>query len=154
LHQRPGLLYGRRGVLFRLLGPLEVRDRDRPVRLGQGRERGVLILLLLHRNEPVASERLIDDLWGEAPPATASKVLQNCVGRIRRALDDREGRRLQTHGHAYVLRVEVGELDLDRFEELVCDGGHALASERPAVAADRLREALALWRGPPLADVG
>jgi len=81
-------------VLFRLLGSLEVTDGDSPVRLGEGRQRSVLVLLLLHRNEPMASDRLIDALWGEAPPPTAAKVLQNYVGQLRRALGDREGRRL------------------------------------------------------------
>jgi DNA-binding SARP family transcriptional activator/DNA-binding NarL/FixJ family response regulator len=140
-------------VVFRLLGPLEVSDRERPVRFGEGRHRSVLVLLLLHRNEPVASDRLIDALWGEAPPPTAAKVLQNYVGRLRRALGDREGRRLQTRGRAYTLRVEDGEVDVDRFERLVCEGSEALADERPADAAAYLREGLALWRGPPLADV-
>src|ERR687888_2039618 len=130
---------------FRLLGPLEVADSDGTVRLGEGRQRSVLVLLLLHRNEAVASERLIDALWGETPPPTAAKVLQNHVAQLRRALGDREGRRLQTRGRAYVLRVQEGELDLDRFEELVRAGGEALERERPTQAAARLREALALW---------
>ena len=138
---------------YRLLGPLEVCDGDRPVRFGEGRQRNVLILLLLHRNEAMGSDRLIDALWGESPPATAAKVLQNYIGQLRRALDDREGRRLQTRGRGYAIHVEDGELDLDRFERLVREGGEALARERPADAAARLREALALWRGPPLADV-
>src|SRR5206468_11214638 len=112
-----------------------------------------LVLLLLHRNEALASDRLIDDLWGESPPVTAAKVVQNYVGRLRRALDDREGRRLQTRGHGYAIRVEDGELDIDRFDRLVGEGGRLLARDRPAEAAARLGEALALWRGPPLADV-
>jgi DNA-binding SARP family transcriptional activator/WD40 repeat protein/energy-coupling factor transporter ATP-binding protein EcfA2 len=140
-------------VLFRLLGQLEVTDGNDPVRFGEGRQRSVLVFLLLHRNEAIASERLIDALWGEAPPATAAKVLQNYVGRLRRALGDREGERLQTRGRGYALRVEDGELDVDRFERLVRDGGEALEHQRPADAAARLREALALWRGSPLADV-
>jgi YVTN family beta-propeller protein len=140
-------------VFFRLLGPLEVTDGNRPISLGAGRRRSVLVLLLLHRNEAVASERLIDALWGEAPPATAAKILQNHVGQLSRAFGDREGRRLQTRGHAYALRVEDGELDLDRFEALVSEGGVALERGRPGDAAARLREGLALWRGPPLVDV-
>ena len=141
-------------MFFCLLGPLEVRDdRDRPVRIGEGRQRSVLVLLLLHRNESIASERLVDALWGAAPPATAAKVLQNHVAQLRRGLGDREGRRLQTHGRAYALRVEPGELDVERFEQLVREGAAALEYDRPAEAAARLREGLALWRGPPLADV-
>jgi len=140
-------------VVFRLLGPLEVTDGRRAVQLGEGRHRSVLVLLLLHRNEPVASDRLIDALWGEVQPPTAAKVLQNYVGRLRRALDDRAGRRLQTSGRGYTLRVEDGELDVDRFERLVCEGSEALAHERPADAATHLRAGLALWRGQPLAEV-
>ena len=138
---------------YRLLGPLEVSDGDRPLALGEGRQRSVLTLLLLHRNGAVSSDRLIDALWGDRPPATAAKVLQNHIAQLRRALDDREGRRLVTRGRSYVLEVADGELDLDRFERLVDEGGGALASDRPADAAALLREGLALWRGPPLADV-
>ena len=140
-------------MLFRLLGPVEVSDGDRPVRLGEGKQRAVLVLLLLHRNEAVSSDRLIDALWGEGPPATAAKVLQNHVGQLRRALDDRAGQRLQTRGRGYVLQVQDGEFDVDRFDRLAEEGAQALARERPADAAARLREALALWRGSPLADV-
>jgi YVTN family beta-propeller protein len=140
-------------VFFRLLGPLEVTDGNRAIPFGEGRQRSVLVFLLLRRNEAVASDRLVDALWGEAPPPTAAKVLQNYVRQLRRALGDREGQRLQTRGHAYALRVEDGELDLDRFEELVREGGEALEHGHPADAAARLREALALWRGPALADV-
>ena len=140
-------------MLFRLLGPLEVIDGNHPVRLGAGRQRSLLVLLLLHRNEAVTTDRLIDALWGEAPPPTAAKVLQNQVGQLRRALGDREGQRLQTRGHGYALRVEDGELDLDRFEELVREGAAALERGRRADAAARLREALALWRDPLLAEV-
>jgi YVTN family beta-propeller protein len=140
-------------VLFRLLGPLEVSDGDQPFPLGEGRQRVVLVLLLLHRNETVSSDRLIDALWGENPPPTAAKVLQNHVGQLRRALDDRAGQRLQTRDRGYVLRAQDGELDVERFERLAEGGGEALARERPAEAAARLREALSLWRGPALVDV-
>ena len=138
---------------YRVLGPLEVSDGDGPLTLGEGRQRSVLTLLLLHRNEAVSSDRLIDALWGDRPPATAAKVLQNHIGHLRRALDDREGQRLMTRGHGYQLAVAAGDLDLDRFERLVDEGTTALESDRPADAASLLREGLALWRGPPLADV-
>jgi DNA-binding SARP family transcriptional activator/WD40 repeat protein/energy-coupling factor transporter ATP-binding protein EcfA2 len=140
-------------MFFRLLGPLEVTDGDGPIRIGGGRQRSVLVMLLLHRNAVVGSERLVDALWGEAPPPTAAKVLQNSVGQLRRALDDRTGERLQTRGHGYALRIAAGELDVDRFEELVREGGRALADGRSSQAAARLLEALSLWRGSPLADV-
>jgi DNA-binding SARP family transcriptional activator/ABC-type branched-subunit amino acid transport system substrate-binding protein/streptogramin lyase len=138
---------------FRLLGPLKIADGDGTVRLAEGRQRSVLVLLLLHRNEAVSSDRLIDALWGEHPPPTAAKVLQNHVGQLRRALGDRDASRLQTRGHGYALRVEPGELDLDRFEQLARAGADALSRDEPATAAARLREALALWCGPALADV-
>jgi DNA-binding winged helix-turn-helix (wHTH) protein len=140
-------------VLFRLLGPLEVSDGDYALPIGEGRQRAVLVLLLLHRNKAVSSDRLIDALWGETPPPTAAKVLQNHIGQLRRALDDREGQRLQTRDHGYVLEVQDGELDVERFERLVDEGAEAPARGRPADAAARLREALAFWRGPALADV-
>jgi DNA-binding SARP family transcriptional activator len=138
---------------FRLLGPLEVTDGDGAVKLAEGRQRAVLVLLLLHRNEAVSSDRLIDALWGQRPPATAAKVLQNHVGQLRRALGDRDGARLQTRGRGYSVRVDAGELDVERFEQLMRDGSDALGRDEPAVAAARLRDALALWRGPALADV-
>src|SRR4051812_43071051 len=121
--------------------------------MGEGRQRALLALLLLHRNEPVASDRLIDALWGEASPPTAAKVLQNHVRALRRALGDGEGKRLQTHGHAYALLVDDDEVDVERFEWLVREGDDAIADDRLADAAARLRDALALWRGPALADV-
>jgi hypothetical protein len=92
-------------------------------------------------------------LWGETAPPTATKVLQNHVGQLRRALHDREGRRLRTRDHGYLLEVGDDELDVERFEQLVDVGGEALVDGRPADAAARLGEALALWRGPALADV-
>jgi YVTN family beta-propeller protein len=140
-------------VLFRLLGPLEVSDGDDPLPIGEGRQRAVLVLLLLHRNQTVSSERLVDALWGERPPPTATKVLQNHVGQLRRALHDREGSRLRTRDHGYMLAAGDDELDVKRFERLVDEGGEALADGRPGDAAARTREALALWRGPALADV-
>ena len=135
-------------MLFRLLGPLEVSEGDHPLPVGEGRQRSVLVLLLLHRNEAVSSERLIDSLWGEAPPATAAKVLQNYVGQLRRALDDRDGQRLQTRGRGYLLAVRSGEVDVDRFDALVSEGGEALADERPADARARLLEASRCGEGP------
>jgi DNA-binding SARP family transcriptional activator len=132
---------------------LEIADAAGPVTLAEGRQRSVLIYLLLHHDETVASERLIDALWREAPPATAAKVLQNQISQLRRALDDREGERLQTRGRGYALTLASDELDLDRFEQLATAGSEALERGQPAEAAERLRAALALWRGPPLADV-
>ncbi len=151
---------------YRILGPLEVRDGSRRLVLGGERQRAVLAILLLHRNEVVSADRLIDELWGEAPPAGARQTLRAYVSKLRRAMAtngatpavDQGSERepgdgvLLTRGHGYVLEVLPGELDLDRFAEAAERGRDALATGRSADAARLLREALALWRGPPLAE--
>src|SRR6266545_2815111 len=111
---------------YRILGPLEVADGDRPVALGGDRQRAVLGHLLLHRNEVVASERLIDELWGERPPSTAGNILQNYVSQLSRALgaNSRDGP-LETHGRGYRLRVEPEALGLERFERCLESGREA-----------------------------
>jgi YVTN family beta-propeller protein len=139
---------------FRILGPLEVCEKGRPLALGGGRQRALLALLLLHRNEVVATERLIDELWGERPPDTVAKVLQGYVSHLRRVLEHNGGepRRLLTRSPGYLLRLESGELDADRFEQLFAQARRALARGEPPEAAERLREALTLFRGSPLAE--
>ena len=106
---------------FRLLGSLEVREGDRAISLGGGKQRALLAILLLHPNEVVSTDRLIEELWGEAPPPTAAKIVQNYVSQLRRALSS-DGRSddgvLQTRGRGYSVRIEPGERDVDRFEEL------------------------------------
>jgi DNA-binding SARP family transcriptional activator/DNA-binding beta-propeller fold protein YncE len=135
---------------FRILGSLEVRDDEgREVVLGAGRQRALLALLLLHENEHLSTERLIDELWGERAPATAAKIVQNHVSQLRRALGDGH---LLTSGRGYVLEVEPGSLDLDRFGSLVSEGSTALAGGDPRTASVKLRDALSLWRGAPLAE--
>src|SRR3954452_18702777 len=139
---------------YRILGPLEVLDGDRPVALGAARQRAVLGQLLLHRNEVVASETLIDALWGERPPPTAGKILQNYVSRLRRALSANGGTGpLETHGRGYRLRVEPGALDLERFERRLEAGREALAAGDPERAAAEVRAGLGRWRGPPLPEL-
>jgi DNA-binding SARP family transcriptional activator len=133
-------------VEFRLLGPLEVADHGRPVALGGGKQRSLFALLLLNANEVVSKERLIDELWGESPPATVAKSVQIYVSRLRKQLGDG---RLVTRAPGYLLRLEPAELDLDRFQALVADADGA----DPVTAAGKLRAALALWHGPPLADL-
>jgi DNA-binding SARP family transcriptional activator len=133
---------------FRILGPLEVVDGDEPVTVPGVKERGVLAILLLHANELVSAERLIDELWSDEPPASARKSVQVRVANLRKALGS-GGSQLQTQSPGYVLRVEPDQLDLHRFERLVAMADGA----EPDVAADTLREALALWRGAPLADL-
>jgi DNA-binding SARP family transcriptional activator len=131
---------------YRLLGPLEVVDGDHSLPLGGPKQRALLALLLLHANEVVSTDALIDRLWGEHAPATAPKIVQVQVWRLRQTL----GRdALITRPPGYVLQVGPDELDLARFERLV---GEAREAE-PGAAAEKLREALSLWRGDPLADL-
>ncbi|HEY9456353.1 MAG TPA: winged helix-turn-helix domain-containing protein, partial [Gaiella sp.] len=122
---------------FRLLGPVEVLGDDGvPVAVPGKRPRAVLALLLLHPNQAVSTERLIDAVWGDDPPASARGALQVHVHALRKTLGVD---RIVTRAPGYLVRVMPGELDVARFDELAGEGRHA--------------EALALWRGPALADV-
>jgi predicted ATPase/DNA-binding SARP family transcriptional activator len=136
---------------FRILGPLEVDEAGRAIPIVGGRQGALLAILLLHANEPVSTDALIDQLWGEHAPASPRKGIQVQVSRLRRALRDSSGR-LLTQPNGYLLHVEPGELDLDRCERLARQGREALGTEDSGRAAEQLREALDLWRGPPLAD--
>jgi DNA-binding SARP family transcriptional activator len=135
---------------YRMLGPLEAQDGSRMVPLPQGRQRLLLAVLLVLANEIVSRDRLIDALWGEAPPATAGSGLHNLVSAIRKGLADDS---LVTRDGGYVLEVAPGELDAASFEELAAQGSAALARGDPERAAALLREGLELWRGPPLAEL-
>jgi DNA-binding SARP family transcriptional activator len=130
---------------FRILGPFEAVADGRVVALNAAKQRALLAILLLHANELVSSDRLIDDLWDGRPPATAAKILQKYVSQLRRSL----GRVvIRTASSAYELATDAGSFDLLRFEQLV---GNARAAD-PAEANGMLREALSLWRGQPLAE--
>ena len=129
----------------RVLGPLEVVAGGVAVPIGGGRQRKLLAILLLHANEFVGSDRLIDDLWGDNRPETAAKALQGYVSQLRKTLGPDV---LATRPGGYMLKLAPGQLDVDRFEQLVDDARDA----EPHDAAEWLREALALWRGPALAD--
>ena len=131
---------------FRLLGPLEAWDGDRQVDLGGQRQRSLLALLLLSANRVVPTDTLVDALWGEEPPRTATTSLHNAVSQLRRALGPDV---LQTRPPGYVLHVAPGGLDLVEFERLL----ERARSEPPEQRSRTLREALALWGGPALADV-
>jgi DNA-binding SARP family transcriptional activator/DNA-binding beta-propeller fold protein YncE len=137
---------------FRILGPLEVLEEERVLDVGRGKQRSVLALLLLHVNEVVSNDRLVDELWPNKPPPTATKIIQAHVSRLRKALDAAGGDILLTRGPGYLLRVEPGQLDVDRFRTLLEQGRGALAAGDADAAAATLRAALALWRGPPLAE--
>jgi DNA-binding SARP family transcriptional activator len=136
-------------VEFRILGPLEVSHDGRPVRIKGARERALLAFLLLHPGEPVSVDRLLDELWGASPPATARKSVQVRVAGLRRAL---HGEVVLTRGDAYLVRPESHWLDLRRFEQLLFEADAALAAGDPRTALTMLDQALSLWRGPPLAD--
>jgi DNA-binding SARP family transcriptional activator len=136
---------------YRILGPLEAFDGERALSLGGARQRAVLALLLLHTNEAVSRDVIIDELWGESPPPTATKVLQNCISALRKELPD-GGRALRTVAGAYALDVARGELDRDRFEQALGRGRAALGADENDDAAAELRAALALWRGGALSD--
>src|SRR5580765_613858 len=135
---------------FRVLGPVEVLQDGRELPLGGPKQRVLLALLLLDANEPVSRDRLIDGLWGERPPPSAAHTLDSQVSRMRKTLGDG---RLVTRTPGYLLLVEPGELDLDRFERLYRRGHEALIRGAATEAADTLRSALALWRGPALVNV-
>jgi DNA-binding SARP family transcriptional activator len=142
---------------FRLLGPLEASNEGRALALGGSKQRALLALLLLHANETLSTERLIDDLWGEDPPATAVKTVQVHVHRLRKALAA-EGNStgsdlLVTRENGYELRVDPERIDLWRFERLVREGTSALAAGDPQAAAAALERGLDLWRGEPLCEL-
>jgi DNA-binding SARP family transcriptional activator len=137
-------------VEFRILGPVEVWDEGRQLSLGGSKQRALLVALLLRANEVVSADRLIDDLWGDDSPENAATALRVNVSRLRKALPPDT---LTTQSPGYVIRLGPDQLDLYGFERRVDDARRCLADGKPADACDRLREALALWRGPPLADV-
>jgi DNA-binding SARP family transcriptional activator len=137
-------------VEFRILGPLEVHDGERVLPLGGVRQRAVLAYLLLHANEVVSRDRLIEELWAREPPEAVVNVLQTYVSHLRKLLPAGV---LVTRTPGYLLRLARGELDLDRFEELLERARATLEAGRAEQSAQLAREALALWRGPALADL-
>jgi DNA-binding SARP family transcriptional activator len=134
---------------FRILGALEMWDERGEVLLAGPKPRALLALLLLHPNQVVPADRLIDELWGEDSPEDAAAALRVNVSRLRKALPQDV---LTTTSPGYLVRVEPNELDLHRFERLVDEGRSLLARGLAADASERLRDALSLWRGPALAD--
>ena len=142
---------------IRILGRLEALDEGRTIALGAGKQRALLALLVLHANQTLSAERLIEELWGEHPPATAAKTLQVHVSRLRKALGGPDGNGLGgsvvTREHGYELRLDPERLDAHRFERLVAEGRSALAAGSAQGAVRALEQALALWRGRPLDDL-
>jgi YVTN family beta-propeller protein len=140
---------------FRILGPLEIVDDERTLELRGPKQRALLTILLLHANQVVSQERLVEDVWGERRPETAATALHGYVSQLRKVLestDGRDERLLVTRAPGYELRLDPEQLDLTRFERLAAKGKQALAAGAADEAAATLREALSLWRGPPFAE--
>jgi DNA-binding SARP family transcriptional activator/pimeloyl-ACP methyl ester carboxylesterase len=135
---------------FQILGPLEAYDEGKRVELGGPKQRALLADLLLNATRTVSRERLIDDLWGERVPATAAKMIQVYVARLRKVL--RPGV-LETRSSGYAVEIDRDTLDLREFERLVVEGRDLLTGGDAEGASYRLREALSLWRGPALAGL-
>ena len=138
---------------YRILGPLEVVDEGEPVALGRLKERLVLAVLLLHANEFVSRERLIDELWGESPPPTARKAVNVYVSQLRKALARNGHDPIATEDGGYRIGVGADELDVAQLRQLLANARERAAASEPEAAAELLREALALWRGPTLAGL-
>jgi len=138
---------------FRLLGPLEVRDGEDWRGIGAPKWRSVLAALLINAGQIVPADVLINEVWGDAPPAKAGNLISIYVLRLRRLLGDTDSTLLVTRAPGYQLRLASGDTDAQAFETLVRDGRRAFAAGDPEQAAAELAEALALWHGSPLADV-
>ena len=146
---------GDSGIIdYRLLGPVEAGVNGHTLDIGGPKQRALLAILLLRANEPVPRDVLIEQLWGERPPAGARHTLEVYVSRLRKALERAGlGQVLRARPGAYLLQVAPDELDAHRFERLAREGRRALAANAPQQAADQFSKALALWRGTPLADL-
>jgi eukaryotic-like serine/threonine-protein kinase len=147
-----------RGMRFAILGPLEVEGPDGPIEVSPGKQRAILALLLLNAGEVVSRDRLVDELWGEAPPPNAVKALHVHIAQLRRAfaaaLGDEAARSLlATRSPGYVIHVDADDFDLTRFEAIVDAARRALAAGDATQAHTQATEALALWRGSPFADL-
>jgi predicted ATPase/class 3 adenylate cyclase/DNA-binding winged helix-turn-helix (wHTH) protein len=139
---------------FRILGPIEVLDEGHAVTLGGSKQRALLAFLLLHANETLTTDRLIEELWGERPPPTAAKNVQMHVSRLRKALaTGAAGGLVVTRERGYELELAPEQLDCNRFEALLAEGRSELAAGHPERALTALESALSLWRGEPLADL-
>jgi DNA-binding SARP family transcriptional activator len=134
---------------FRILGPLEIVEDGRLLRLGSRRQRALLALLLVEAGEIVSRDRLIEELWRGNPPPAAEATLRSHLSRLRSTIG---ASRLQSRPPGYALALDPDDLDASRFERLADKGREALARGRVEQAAELLQQALALWRGPPLAE--
>jgi DNA-binding SARP family transcriptional activator/DNA-binding beta-propeller fold protein YncE len=144
-------------VEFHVLGPLEVIADGGFLPLGGAKQRAVLAILLLHANEVVGRDRLIDELWGESPPESAANMLQGYISHLRKTLEPSSVRGqhelIVSRPPGYLLKILPDQLDAARFEQLAKEGKRSLDNGDAEAAAERLREALALWRGRALDDL-
>src|SRR5712691_1460593 len=142
---------------YGLLGPLQVRRDGEPLPLGAAKQRALLAILLLNPNRVVSTDQLIEALWPKKPPGKPHTAVQGYVSQLRKLLEP-EGkpgepfRLLVTEAAGYALKLDPEQLDLERFRRLLAQGKEALAAGNAREAASLLQEALALFRGPPLAD--
>ncbi|WLQ32275.1 BTAD domain-containing putative transcriptional regulator [Streptomyces castrisilvae] len=139
-------------VRFRVLGPVEILIRDKPVPLRAGRQQTVLSMLLLEANHVVGTDRLIDAVWGDDPPTTAGSQIQICVSALRRILAEAGGI-IETRAPGYLIRLSPDQLDMQVFQDTVTEAGRVSRAGEVAEAAALLRDALALWSGNALASV-
>jgi DNA-binding SARP family transcriptional activator/streptogramin lyase len=140
-------------VEYKVLGPLEVVDGDGPVVLGRAKERLVLAVLLLHANEVVSRDRLIDELWGESPPPTAKKAVNVYVSQLRKTLVRDGADPIQTTPGGYRLSVDADQIDITRVEKFLTRARESASTGELDGASDLFRQALALWRGRTLAGL-
>lgn len=136
-------------VEFRILGPLEVVEDGRSVVLGGRKQKVVLARLLMRTNQMVSTSTLIDEVWGDEPPEAVRSSLQSYISHLRKALGDG---RIRSGSGGYALSATPEEIDAKRFESLI-DQARREAFDDPATAAATFGRALALWRGPPFADL-
>src|SRR5439155_8185686 len=134
---------------LRLLGPLEVSKAGRAVAVGGPKPRALLAVLALDLGRVVSVDRLVEELWPGTPPETAAHAVQVYVSQLRKTLGSDV---LARKGPGYALELSPNRVDVSRFNRLVDDGREALAADDPGNPAGALRDALALWRGPALAD--
>jgi peptide/nickel transport system substrate-binding protein len=138
---------------IRLLGPVEARLSERPLALDRLQQRALLALLALNANRVVSTDQLIDALWGERPPATASVALYGLVSGLRKLLEPDHAGTVVTKSPGYLLQLSPEQIDLGHFELLAAEGRRALDLDDAETASALLTEALELWRGPPLQDL-
>jgi len=148
------------GIEFRLLGSVEVAAGNRVIETGSLKQRALLVALLLQLNHPVPADTLVEDLWGDSPPASVAQSLQSLASRLKRALEPATGPsdhgaspRLRGRDGGYVLEADPDSLDTVRFERFLASGRDALATNRPEAAVEALEAGLALWRGPALGEL-